>query len=868
MSHTTFSALLAFACATAGTGARAQSTATVTFLRSTWSAGTGISVSPASVEIPYDGLYGTLPTPTPASGSGTFVGWFGEHGCTRRIIPERTLLQNANHNIYALFVAVQTAVVRQDLHGGTYNGFPGPFDYTIPRQGVTGLSLNYGNFLILFTPARAGFTFTGWHLDPALGGGLISSNTSLPTAASPSPIHAHWDPNPITSPFSDIAQPTTLTWYRGEPVTYALPGTNLASVAGADITGYALTGMNPFVQSWPEFSVSADGVFHGTVPLGISTTPANPYTITVRLSASNGAFISKTFTIQIQARTHTLNFTASPGTVSTASKTITTGNTYQSGTGGWPTPTYTPDYAFLGWWTGAGGTGYAIAATNIVPASPPTRVYAYWEPIRTLSFDANGGVITSGAGSWAVPQNQPYGGAAPGAARTGHTLTGWYDTPGANGGTAFAPADRMGGADTTFWARWSPNPVGGAFTNAANAHLGSRARDMALTGANALALPAADAGPGVTFTYALEPGHTLPPGLTLGSDGTLTGTVAYDAPVQTNAFSVIATASSSAAATNTFTLEIVHAPPVLFTFDPNHAAAASPGPTRHYLLGEAFGAFPLVTRKGFTFDGWFPAPDGSGGEVTAETRVTPSSPHTLYAQWALAPGVIILPVQPPVVFISPPGLIILPDDVDEDPFTGAIVLPGFDGTVSTDDDLIIPNGTYDPDTGLITANDGPGGIFTASGVLFILPEGGGDILPDGDGAYTLPEGTGVFVYLPPMTLVLAPVPAGTVYDPSVPALILPDGTVYPIPPYAEEALRIIAIRVTGGQVELDVTGCVNCGKDYTIFGYSDLTATGGLGGHEIEGILRHRPANGSDGTHTFTFPQPAADRYFFRLRDL
>ena len=50
------------------------------------------------------------------------------------------------------------------------------------------------------------------------------------------------------------------------------------------------------------------------------------------------------------------------------------------------------------------------------------------------------------------------------------------------------------------------------------------------------------------------------------------------------------------------------------------------------LTGEAYGALPVPTREGYVFGGWYTASVG-GSLVTAQTTVTATANHTLYARW-------------------------------------------------------------------------------------------------------------------------------------------------------------------------------------------------------------------------------------------
>ncbi|MCD8026381.1 MAG: InlB B-repeat-containing protein [Clostridiales bacterium] len=69
------------------------------------------------------------------------------------------------------------------------------------------------------------------------------------------------------------------------------------------------------------------------------------------------------------------------------------------------------------------------------------------------------------------------------------------------------------------------------------------------------------------------------------------------------------------------------------TFDAN-GGSVSPA-SKTVLSGELYGSLPTPTREGaYAFDGWYTAASG-GTLVTAETEVTATSNHTLYAHWVV-----------------------------------------------------------------------------------------------------------------------------------------------------------------------------------------------------------------------------------------
>ncbi len=50
------------------------------------------------------------------------------------------------------------------------------------------------------------------------------------------------------------------------------------------------------------------------------------------------------------------------------------------------------------------------------------------------------------------------------------------------------------------------------------------------------------------------------------------------------------------------------------------------------ICGGTYGTLPSLTRTGYTFDGWYTAATG-GSQITAQTTVTATAAHTLYAHW-------------------------------------------------------------------------------------------------------------------------------------------------------------------------------------------------------------------------------------------
>ncbi len=72
------------------------------------------------------------------------------------------------------------------------------------------------------------------------------------------------------------------------------------------------------------------------------------------------------------------------------------------------------------------------------------------------------------------------------------------------------------------------------------------------------------------------------------------------------------------------------------TFSAADATEAPDPATKDVRHNAAYGALPVVERAEYTFVGWNTADAGAGTLVTAETVVTATADHTLYAEWEAA----------------------------------------------------------------------------------------------------------------------------------------------------------------------------------------------------------------------------------------
>lgn len=149
--------------------------------------------------------------------------------------------------------------------------------------------------------------------------------------------------------------------------------------------------------------------------------------------------------------TKTVRLNANGGTVSPASKVVTCGSTY----GTLPTPTRT-GYDFDGWYTRETG-GTKVDKNSAVGTAPPATLYARWKgKTYTVSFNANGGTVSTASKTATYGSKYP---ALPDATRTGgYTFDGWYTQK--TGGTKVDDNTTVTtAADHTLYAHWHLTPA-------------------------------------------------------------------------------------------------------------------------------------------------------------------------------------------------------------------------------------------------------------------------------------------------------------------------------------------------------------------------------------------------------------------------
>ena len=175
----------------------------------------------------------------------------------------------------------------------------------------------------------------------------------------------------------------------------------------------------------------------------------------------------------------------------------------------------------------------------------------------------------------------------------------------------------------------------------------------------------------------------------------------------------------------------------------------------------------------------------------------------------------------------PPRVIHIPDNVIEDPMNDTVTVLGHDGQPDTGDDIVIPGGERDDDSGFVTVpqgsdphhadgsdlegGDAPGGSVIAGPDVIVRPGTGFDPIDNGDGTIHVTLGNTIDHDgdgLPPQV-----VTEEGDYNPKTGAFI----------PIIIAVPVITGIKVVDNTFTITVSNCVAMGKSYTLWGTSDLT---------------------------------------------
>ena len=544
----------------------------------------GGSVGTSTKIVTYGDIYGEMPRPT--KDGYTFMGWYLNGSA---VTSGTAVKQTANHTLTASWGDI----------------------------GVASMTVIYDKlYASLPNPTRPGYTFNGWYVNEIdnNGSGVAEDkikNGDIVKITKETTVYANWTPNNYTITFDGnggTVSPTTKT------VTY---DKYYGSLPVPTKSGYTFTG-------WYPAEVGDNG----------AGTPLNPMDIVNILTAQTFYAGYTTDSVNV-----TVTFNANGGSVSTTSKVVTYPGTY----GTLPTPTR-PGHVFKGWYTAAIG-GTSITPTSGVIGGHPHTLYAQWTVTTTYSLAVNGtldgGTATTNladyvtfdvsidgsmvandvssfsAGEYVYGTKYTVSDVRP---KTGYTFTGF-----ANAGAGELTANTTVSlkiSSNSYTVTLDPNggtnnasytgPLTVTYNKTTNNNISQYAPERAgYTFANWL--PSATGGNAVYSSTGKYNYYSSSPYWTSG------GAWKY-----TDSITVYATWTP-----NNYTI----------TFDGNGGSVSETSRVVQYdslyekdVANNTTRDFPIPTRTGYVFAGWYTAASG-GTSVESKDKVVTAQNHTLYARW-------------------------------------------------------------------------------------------------------------------------------------------------------------------------------------------------------------------------------------------
>lgn len=263
-----------------------------------------------------------------------FTGWASSANGEKVYDDGVSVTLQSNTNLYALWHAKTYTVSFNLNYTGATETAPSDINVTYDST--------YGSQLPTASPARYGYTFSGWYT-AATNGTKVTSSTTYTTDDN-STLYAHWTAKTCTVTFN--ANYTGSTYSQTKTETF---GSNYTLPTAPTRTGYTFAG-------WYTESACTNE----------ATTVANDSNHTLYAK-----WTAKTYTVKFN-----LNYTGAPTAPSSIS--VTYDGTYSS----LPNPTRT-GYTFDGWFTAATGGSKVTTATTVLITSTQT-LYAHW----TLNYYA------------------------------------------------------------------------------------------------------------------------------------------------------------------------------------------------------------------------------------------------------------------------------------------------------------------------------------------------------------------------------------------------------------------------------------------------------------------------------------------------
>lgn len=584
------------------------------------------------------GVVGDNMPPFPKNGTQVFEGWNTAKNGSGTWLNSTTVVDN-DMTVYAIWTSggVKSAVF--------YNNFTSDGGSIV----ATIFSNNGGNFPNRSMPniSRTGYTFEGWYNNKE----CIGSKVTALNKGSEGNYYAKWTQATYTITFNGNGGSVT---ENSRQVTDGLFGTMPLEPTRADYT---------FIEWNRDQNGTGEAMYPTSVISGNTTVYAiwKPFK-TVTFNANGGLFDDDSGTHSITAVEGKLEYLPQPpfrddftflgwGTSSNASTVVDLRDvsaythlyavwspvykvTFDTNGGSWggepeiistnvltaygsvlyiPITPSRANYSFVEWNTEADGTGTAFTLST--PVTQDIAVYAKWESnaeVFTVQFDTNGGSAVN-------DRLTNYIATAPDSIKPGYTLDGWYsDSEMYEESKVHFPFNVT--VDTTLYAKWTAN----TYSVELNDNGGS---------GGSINVKATYDQPMPTATAPTRDGYTF-----IGYyDQPSSGTQYYNADMTS-------VRSWDQAVTNPVLYAQWQANQYSVNFDANGGQYSGGGTTE--AIDQTFNSKYVLpsespTRSGYTFSSWNTKADGNGTTISANTDVTISEVHNVYAIWIEASNVTI-----------------------------------------------------------------------------------------------------------------------------------------------------------------------------------------------------------------------------------
>lgn len=591
-----------------GINRRAGTATTVTL---TLNPGTGGTVSPSTLTVTRDFEYGELPIP---SRSGyAFEGWYTSSSGGEEVTWDTIVEKTSSHTVYAHWYKSNEPTVT-----------------TAAAKDITSNSVTLSG-----TVGSAGTYTVGFELENLTEGTSKTFNMGSKSFTSGSRTFAGKTSSLIAGNryrYRAWAQNSYGTGY-GSWVTFT------AQAAGKTYTVTFNVNGGDSLPSSERTKEIAYGDTYGTLPTPTRSGYIFEGWFTGTGSSSekvtSGTTMNRTtnhtlYAHWAQVREYTVTFNPNGGDNLPSyerTKEVTTGDTY----GDLPVP-YRDGYHFDGWYTSSSGGDLVTSSTKVTKTANHT-LYAHWIQIKTynVTFNANGGTLDASERTAEVTVGQTYG-YLPEPTRSNYTFAGWYTSSSASATYTDLVTEYTVVRKTsahTLYARWSPSTAPQVTTD--------EPTDNLLNGT----LDSIGSSRVTEFGFEVLNTTTGEVKAAKADSSSFSAGRSYYITVNSSDSSVVYLYRAYAANSYGYGYGqwVEYIPGgsgsngCTVTFNVNGGnTLPSNERSKTVYRGETYGVLPEPTRSGYVFDGWFTSASG-GTQVTADTQVTKTSAHTLYAHW-------------------------------------------------------------------------------------------------------------------------------------------------------------------------------------------------------------------------------------------